>query len=53
MEGIPQRDDQVEAWLESWLDMLDGDGWIAVNGMLEDYRCYADQAVPLSQEAGG
>jgi hypothetical protein len=49
----PERGDDVEAWIRRWRDMLDGDRWIAVDSMLDDYRLHADTGTPLSGEVSG
>jgi hypothetical protein len=47
-----RRGDDVEAWLKGWRDLLGGDPWLAVNGLLDDYRLHADTGTPLDTEAG-
>lgn len=48
----PRRGDDVEAWLRGWRDLLGGDPWHAVNGLLHDYQSHADTGTPLDTEAG-
>lgn len=46
-----RRGDDVEAWLRGWRDLLGGDPWHAVNGLLDDYRKRADLGIALDDDS--
>lgn len=47
---VPRRDDEVDKWLVAWQDMLSGDPWVSVQGMIDDYRLHADTMTPLDKD---
>lgn len=49
---VPRPGDAVEAWLLAHRDMQQGDGWLAVDCLLSDYRAHAAAAMPLTLRTG-
>lgn len=49
---LPQRGDQVEAWITRWRDVWKDSSaeWFAVNDLLDDYGERSDLRIPLAGE---